>query len=265
MSDLVTVKDGGFTQDQVGLIKRQIAKDATDDELKLFLYQASKTGLDPLAKQIYFQKRNSKNGPVVTILTGIDGYRAVAERTGLYAGNDDPVFDDEERPRRATVTVWKLVGGVRCPFTATARWDQYYPGDTQGFMWKKMPHLMLGKCAEALALRKAFPNQLSGLYTKDEMEQANAKEETPAQAPQPPKIAQMSEQEIIDAAFSSTVTVYRGTDDQKTHLKLLMKRFKYPNDKAADLHERLLKTETPMGDLESIVEKEAKALANAPA
>jgi len=152
----------------VDLVKRQIAPESTDDELKLFLYQCQKTRLDPLARQIYFQKRGGK----MTVLTGIDGYRLTADRTGLYAGSDDPIFDDENRPARATVTVYKIVAGIRCPFTATARWDQYFPGEKQGFMWMKMPHLMLSKCAEALALRKAFPQELSGVYVKEEMDQA---------------------------------------------------------------------------------------------
>lgn len=162
-----------FNSEQVGLIKSTIAVGATDDELKLFLHHASRAGLDPLAKQIYFQKRQGK----MVIITGIDGLRLIAERTGKYAGNEDPIFDNEDNPKKASVTIWKIMGGQRCPFTASARWDQYYPGDAQGFMWKKMPHLMLGKCAEALALRKAFPAELSGIYAEDEMEQAG-KEQT---------------------------------------------------------------------------------------
>lgn len=165
-----------FTSEQVDLIKNTVARGASDDELKLFLYQCQKTGLDPLAKQIYFRKRRTKNGDVVSIETAIDGYRLIADRTKKYAGNDDPIFDDDANPRKATVSVYKLIGGVRCPFTATARWDQYYPGDTQGFMWRKMPHLMLGKCAEALALRKAFPAELSGVYVAEEMEQVDRDE-----------------------------------------------------------------------------------------
>lgn len=167
-SDMIT-----FNDEQLDLIKRTVAKGATDDELALFLHQCRKTGLDPLAKQIYFQKRRSKNGDQMTILTGIDGYRLTADRTGKYAGQDDPVFDNEDNPQKATVTIYKMIDGVRCAFTATARWSQYFPGDAQGFMWRKMPHLMLGKCAEALAIRKAFPAELSGVYVKEEMEQAD--------------------------------------------------------------------------------------------
>lgn len=174
-ASLVEAKVRELTDDQISLIKQTVCKEATDTELKLFLYHCTRTGLDPLAKQIYFQKRrNRKTGKDdITIMTGIDGYRLVADRTGQYAGNDDPVFDDEENPKKATVTVYKVVSGIRCPFSATARWDQYFPGDMQGFMWRKMPHLMLGKCAEALALRKAFPNEISGIYTKEEMDQAS--------------------------------------------------------------------------------------------
>lgn len=186
---LTTIKSDGnlitFNTEQVELIKRTVAKGATDDELKLFLYQAQKTGLDPLARQIYFQKRRAGGDERVTIITGIDGYRLTADRTGKYAGQDDPVFDDENEPRKASVTVYKLVGGVRCPFTATARWNQYYPGDNQGFMWRKMPHHMLSKCAEALALRKAFPAELSGVFVKEEMEQAGEVIEIQHEEPQP--------------------------------------------------------------------------------
>jgi len=158
-----------ITPAQVDLIKSQIAVGATDDELKLFLHVADKSGLDPLSRQIYFIKRSGK----MTIQTGIDGFRAVADRTGQYVGSSDPVFEDNGKiPAKATVTVNKVVGGIVGNFTATARWEEYYPGKSQGFMWDKMPHTMLGKCAEALALRKAFPAQLSGLYTGDEMDQA---------------------------------------------------------------------------------------------
>jgi len=147
----------------------------TDLEMDVFMAAAHRYGLNPLANQIYAQVRNDrKTGERnMVIATGIDGYRTLADRTGCYAGNDDPVFDDPDGPpKKATVTVYKVVGGVRCPFTATARWEQYVPNEAMAFMWRKMPHLMLGKVAEALALRKAFPAAISGIYTTEEMEQA---------------------------------------------------------------------------------------------
>jgi phage recombination protein Bet len=157
-----------YSQEKVNLIKQLVAKDCTDLELELFLYTCRKTGLDPLARQIYAIKRGGK----MSIQTGIDGYRVIADRTGLLAGISDPIHTEPEGgkyPLTATVTVRKVIPNGIADFTATARWGEYNAG---GPMWQKMPFLMLGKCAEALALRKAFPADLSGVYTAEEMAQA---------------------------------------------------------------------------------------------
>ncbi len=164
-----------WTRERIELLKRTICKDASDDELSLFVEVAKRSGLNPFARQIHTVKRWNKkdNRFDIAFQTGIDGYRLIADRTGTYAGNDDPTFDDEKKPSRATVTVYKMVQGQRCAFTATARWAEYCPKPPQDFMWQKMPCVMLSKCAEALALRKAFPAELSGMYTDDEMAQAD--------------------------------------------------------------------------------------------
>lgn len=170
------------------LVKTQImgvdAKGNTrpDEDLLLFLYVAKRTGLDPLTKQIYAVYRwNTRQGKeVMTIQSSIDGMRLVAQRTKEYAGQDDVIYDPKDEvtkyPRKATVTVYKLIGGTRVSFTASVRWGEYVQLDKNNqptSMWDRMPYLMLGKCAEALALRKAFPNELSGVYSEEEMAQAN--------------------------------------------------------------------------------------------
>uniref|UniRef100_A0A6M3JB18 Putative DNA recombination protein n=1 Tax=viral metagenome TaxID=1070528 RepID=A0A6M3JB18_9ZZZZ len=231
-----------YNTDQVNLIKQTVAKGCTDLELQLFMYQAQKTGLDPLSKQIHAIKRFDKkqNRETMTIQTGIDGYRLIADRTGKYAGNDDPVFGGGETyPSTATVTVWKMVDGVRCGFSASARWNEYFPGEKQGFMWEKLPFLMLGKCAEALALRKAFPAELSGIYTFEEMQQAGedtkrppmkepqakkqeAKEETEPEQPEDRQITK----KITDPQrkrFYAIAKAAGKTDDQiKGYLKIAL-------------------------------------------
>lgn len=163
-----------FSDEKKRIIRDTYARDASDAEFVVFLERCQRAGLEP-GVQMHFTKRVGK----MTIVTAIDGFRLIAERTGKYAGNDDPVFSGDiavgskHGPAKATVTVWKVMpDGVRYPFTASARWDEYKP-DQNDFMWKKMPYTMLGKCAEALALRKAFPQDLSGLYTADEMGQAD--------------------------------------------------------------------------------------------
>ena len=172
-----TAKISGFNEDQIKLVIQTVAKGATFPELQMFLYIAKKTGLDPLAKQIHFTKfKNKTGGADITIITGIDGYRSIASKTGKHAGTDDAMFDSEDnaKPKKATVIVYRLVGGKKEPFTATARWDEYFPAvEKKQFMWKKMPYTMLGKCAEALALRKAFPNDLSDVFVEEEMDQAH--------------------------------------------------------------------------------------------
>jgi len=175
-----------FSQDQINLIKSQIAPKATDDELKLFLYQAKRTGLDPLARQIYAIHRwnGMQKKETMTVQTSIDGFRVIAERSGDYGGQDEPVFCyEDEQIINCRVTVYRFRGSVRYPAAVgLAFWKEYVQINKEGNpsgLWLKMPHTMLAKVAEALALRKAYPQDLSGLYTNDEMNQADQKEPEP--------------------------------------------------------------------------------------
>lgn len=184
---LSLIPEGHSPKVYLDLVKSQVlgvdrdGENRPDEDLMFFLYTAKRTGLDPLVNQIYAVYRwDSRLGrEKMTIQTGIDGFRLVAQRSGDYAGQDDASFIPEDEssqyPVKASVTVYKVINGTRVPFTATARWSEYVQLGKNGkptSMWSKMPYLMLSKCAEALALRKAFPNELSGIYTEAEMGQS---------------------------------------------------------------------------------------------
>lgn len=155
---------------QLALIKKTVAAGATADELELYLYDCQRQGVHPLDKLIHFTKRGGKYVPI----TSIDFLRMQAAKTCEYAGADDALFTGEPgKPGfAASMTVYRMVAAFRCAWTATARWEEYFPGETQGHMWRKMPHVMLSKVAESLVLRKAFADRLHGLYTHEEMAQA---------------------------------------------------------------------------------------------
>src|SRR4051812_21566657 len=88
-----------FPSDKIDLIKRTICRGASNDELELFMHVARRTGLDPLARQIHAVKRYQDGRDVMTIQTGIDGYRLIADRTDRYMPGRETSFgyDNEGR------------------------------------------------------------------------------------------------------------------------------------------------------------------------
>jgi phage recombination protein Bet len=206
---------GDYTGAQLALIKRTVAKDTNNDEFDLFMAVARMKQLDPFSKQIAAivfnkDKPDKRN---MSIITTIDGMRAIAARSGRYRPDEDEpeytIESDEKGPLnpkgliKAKVKIYIAdavnAGGWK-PATGVAYWEEFAPIkdewaendqgkwrptgqqtlDTAG-NWGKMPRVMLAKCAEAQALRKAFPEDLSGIYEAAELDRAQVLDVTASQ------------------------------------------------------------------------------------
>ena len=166
MTTAITKTGPDYTREQIDTIKQTVARGANDSQLSLFLQVCKSRSLDPFTKQVYFTPQG--------IIVSIDGFRAIAERTGCYApGPTRYEYDDAKNLVAAYVTVRKLVAGQWFDIEESAFFDEYRGSSP---IWKKMPRVMLAKCAEARALRRAFSSDLSGLYSPEEMEQAQRDE-----------------------------------------------------------------------------------------
>lgn len=189
MPDIITTKDPAreLSREQIELLKDTICKGASDAELALFVATTNRLRLDPFARQIFAVWRwdPELKRKVMQAQVSIDGFRLVAERTGEYRGQTPPqwcgwdgkwrdVWLEEEPPAAARIGVYRA--GFADPLYRVATFQSYVQLTKQGEpnkTWRTMPDVMISKCAESVALRAAFPNDLSGVYTAEEMGQAD--------------------------------------------------------------------------------------------
>lgn len=214
-------------REQVELIKRTICKGATDDELALFVQTSNRLRLDPFARQIFAVKRwDSKAGrEIMSIQVSIDGFRLVAERTGRYApGRPTEYVERDGQLVSATAYVKKMAGGVWHEVAETAHWSEYVQTTKDGrptAMWSRMPHVMLAKCAESRALRRAFPAELAGVYTDDEMQQSAPAEAAPQHVavidvqPEPAAVSAVRE------TFPGSIVTHPIPEDEAARIKAI--------------------------------------------
>lgn len=161
----------------VQLIRTTIAPTATAEEFGMFIEYCRSTGLNPFKKEIWFiktpgyrKKDGTQTAPRVQIMTGINGYLTIANRHPMFDGMECKVeYGENGAVIGATATVYRK--DRRIPSTATALWSEYYKPNPYGNkgVWEQMPSIMIAKCAKSLALREAFPQELNGLYTEEEM------------------------------------------------------------------------------------------------
>lgn len=179
-----------FSEEQRKIIRDSFLGGANDAEAAMLLEIARALRLNPLKKEIYFVKRPQWDKQlqgwkdVWAAQTGIDGFRTVAERTGQYDGQDEPEFEErtDGSLKLCKVRVWRR--GISRPFVGVAYWDEFvqFQKDqkTPVAMWGRGRHFMLAKCAEAQAIRKAFPGDIGGLTIPEETAKEDAERDISA-------------------------------------------------------------------------------------
>jgi phage recombination protein Bet len=210
-----------FAPEQRQMIRDMYAKGSTDDEFAMLMAIAQARGLNPITKQIHFVKRwdSRNNRSVWSAQASIDGLRATAERTGLYAGQDEPEYVERDGVLVACkVRVYRKDWGTR-PAVGVAYWSEYVQLGKDGKptdFWRRMPHVMIAKCAEALGIRKAFPEDCGGLYTPEEMAQADNPavdaqviEHEPATPALPSGLDRLRDELASAETFEAVVQCYR--------------------------------------------------------
>lgn len=194
-SSLVALRDDQteFDPAQRAALAQMGLAEASRADLAVFFHYARRTALDPFSRQLYMIGRwDGKERRVkYTMQTSIDGLRIVAQRTGEYLGTTDVEWCGEDGvwrdvwtaptpPAAARVGVWRR--GYPAPVRAVALFSEYVQtyrpkdggAEQPTGLWAKMPAGQLAKCAEALALRRAFPHDLSGLYAEEELQQQDS-------------------------------------------------------------------------------------------
>ena len=169
-----------FTPEQRRMILDTFLSGASESEAGVLMELARVRRLNPITRQIHFVKRwdGNRQREVWSAQVGIDGFRTLAERTGLYGGQDEPSYEYGKDGKLAVCRVAVYRTNWQRPCVGVAHFSEYaqtYKDKKTGQqsltqMWREKPHIMLAKCAEALALRKAFPDDLSGIYMEEELE-----------------------------------------------------------------------------------------------
>lgn len=175
----------GIAPETWNTLKQALYPGKSDQMVLLAFDYCRARGLDPIKKPVHIVKTwdPDQGGVVESIWEGINSHRVTASRTGAYAGQDEPEFGPEVTralggtqltfPVWCQVTVYRMVEGQRCAFCGIIRWLETYSRRKDGTptaQWIKRPYGQAAKCAEAEALRKAFPEETGGRPTAEEMD-----------------------------------------------------------------------------------------------
>lgn len=225
-----------YTKSEQAALRTEICTDASDDQINYFLRVCEAKAVDPFSGLLYMQRRLvSKTGKwKCSIQPTVDGSRAAAARTGLYAGSDEPEVDNEDadHPTWCRVTVYRMVKGERCAYTAKCRWREFVPQAPNDFQWKARPYHMLAKVTEVQALRKAFPESVPAVGEDDYDDEVETDDKA--------KDKDQAEKARLAVEWSNAVKAFQAV--KKTEADMLDKLGVLTKDKVTLEHMEQLRT-----------------------
>lgn len=169
------LKGNKFSQDQMNIIKKTVAKDLNMDEFVVFIYRARAYFLDPLKGEISVRIHNKDNPAKrqMVVIVQRDGYLTVAHRSGMFGGMQSGTRKEQDpETKKWLMFGWAKVWSKAYPDTPVeieVDFAEYCPADTsRSPLWKSKPKTMIQKVAESQALRRAF--NISGVYETAEVD-----------------------------------------------------------------------------------------------
>jgi phage recombination protein Bet len=189
MNSLVSINE--TESRMIDVMRGSLYPGAKPESISMVLGYCKARSLDPMRKPVHIvpmwvKDPVTKQGSMQdVVLPGIALYRIEAARTGEYAGKTEPVFGPTIEttlggvkvsfPEWCSITLYRMVNGQRCEFAAREYWLENYAtagkdSEAPNAMWRKRAFGQLAKCAEAQALRMAFPEATGGEPTAEEME-----------------------------------------------------------------------------------------------
>lgn len=221
--------------DETSLLRRNKFPGLDDEQFATAQAMWRSAGLDPWSEQFHVRLvwDSVRKAQVPKLILNIEGIRARAHATGQYAGNDEPehlYMDDGRAPTKCTFTVKRIVNGREAKFVAAAMWDEYFGNDPERWpdVVAQFPRVCLERCAEALALRRAFP-EVRDVYTPEEFIRQDRQHRAAAKSypsPQPMQAEQLEEHPIQIPQSS-----------QGLHLALIDLGFKTPAQRESLMRE----------------------------
>lgn len=229
-------------------LKQTVAQNTTDAEFKIFCEFCKSTKLNPFKKEVWCIVTGEGKYRRMQLMTGINGFHAIANSHPQYDGMEIGLIGKSGEylpmtyPNNDYIGAWAKVyrKDRRIPVEGVAMLSEY---DKKHGNWITMKRVMINKCSESVGLRKAFPQELNGLYTQEEMPNSFeiAKEES-----QKKENDAMKTEKALPIEYPYAYCFIGATETDKSLAKKEIKQMRHEIEKRGEMV--FVKTEKKLSD-----------------